>query len=77
MTIHDAYKSMKRNQPLGTCQRIGGDELHKPDTSCKNWEECADCGSTGHNTGDNTCSGPVEDWHDRVDRVCPELDGTK
>jgi len=27
------------------------------------YEECADCGSTGHDTGSNTCPGPrVEDF---------------
>jgi hypothetical protein len=28
-----------------------------PPSYCKNKGMCADCGSTGHNTGDTTCDG--------------------
>lgn len=37
---------------------------------CRKSSECADCGSTGHSTGSDTCPGPdVQDKLDDPNRV--------
>ncbi len=46
-------------------QLFAGSDLDDFGNESTKYEECADCGSTGHDTGSDTCPGP--DVQDRLE----------